>query len=80
MPNEDNQKKLKAIIVDELGCDENEVTPNARFTDHLGADSLDTYELAMRVEEEMGIEIPDEDLDNLQTVGELYAYVDRKTS
>ena len=51
------EEKVKQIIVDELGVDESEVTPNARFVDDLGADSLDTVELVMRFEEEFGIEI-----------------------
>src|SRR5947207_3018897 len=61
MPDQEIEQKVKQIIVDELGVDENEVTPNARFIDDLGADSLDTVELVMRFEEEFGIEIPDED-------------------
>ena len=60
MPDQEIENKVKQIIVDELGVDENEVTPNARFIDDLGADSLDTVELVMRFEEEFGIEIPDE--------------------
>jgi acyl carrier protein len=58
MPDQEIEQKVKQIIVDELGVDENEVTPNARFIDDLGADSLDTVELVMRFEEEFGIEIP----------------------
>ena len=57
MPDQEIENKVKQIIVDELGVDENEVTPNARFIDDLGADSLDTVELVMRFEEEFGIEI-----------------------
>ena len=56
MPDQEIENKVKQIIVDELGVDENEVTPNARFIDDLGADSLDTVELVMRFEEEFGIE------------------------
>ena len=62
------EEKVKQIIVDELGVDESEVTPNARFIDDLGADSLDTVELVMRLEEEFGIEIPDEDAEKITTV------------
>jgi acyl carrier protein len=58
MPDQEIENKVKQIIVDELGVDENEVTPNARFIDDLGADSLDTVELVMRFEEEFGIEMP----------------------
>ena len=56
MPDQEIENKVKQIIVDELGVDENEVTPNARFIDDLGADSLDTVELVMRFEEEFGID------------------------
>jgi acyl carrier protein len=70
------QSKIKQIIVDELGVDEAEVTPNARFIDDLGADSLDLVELVMRFEEEFGIEIPDEDSEKIQSVGDAYNYVE----
>jgi acyl carrier protein len=70
-------KRSKQIIVDELGVDENEVTPNARFIDDLGADSLDTVELVMRFEEEFGIEIPDEDAEKIQSVRDAYNYIDQ---
>ena len=68
--------KVKQIIVDELGVDENEVTPNARFIDDLGADSLDTVELVMRFEEEFGIEIPDEDAEKITRVREAVEYIE----
>jgi acyl carrier protein len=70
------QSKIKQIIFDELGVDEAEVTPNARFIDDLGADSLDLVELVMRFEEEFGIEIPDEDSEKIQSVGDAYNYVE----
>jgi acyl carrier protein len=70
------EAKVKQIIIDELGVDENEVTPNARFIDDLGADSLDTVELVMRFEEEFGIEIPDEDAEKIQSVRDAYTYID----
>ena len=57
--------KVKSIIVEQLGVDEEEVTPDASFVDDLGADSLDTVELVMAFEEEFGIEIPDEDAELL---------------
>jgi len=69
------ENKVKQIIVDELGVDENEVTPNARFIDDLGADSLDTVELVMRFEEEFGIEIPDEDAEKIRTVSDAVEYI-----
>ena len=64
------------IIIDELRVDENEVTPNARFIDDLGADSLDTVELVMAFEEEFGIEIPDEDAEKITRVKEAIEYID----
>ena len=69
------EDKVKAIIVEELGVDEAEVTANARFIDDLGADSLDTVELVMRFEEEFGIEIPDEDAEKITTVQQAIDYI-----
>jgi acyl carrier protein len=80
MPDQEIEQKVKQIIVDELGVDENEVTPNARFIDDLGADSLDTVELVMRFEEEFGIEIPDEDAEKIQSVRDAYNYIDQHKS
>ena len=60
--------KVKSIIVEQLGVDEEEVTPDASFVDDLGADSLDTVELVMAFEEEFGIEIPDEDAEKITRV------------
>jgi acyl carrier protein len=77
MANEEIQGKIKQIIVDELGVDEAEVTPNARFIDDLGADSLDLVELVMRFEEEFGIEIPDEDAEKIQSVSDAFNYVEQ---
>jgi acyl carrier protein len=74
---EEIEAKVKQIIVDELGVDEAEVTPNARFIEDLGADSLDTVELVMRFEEEFGIEIPDEDAEKIQSVRDAYTYIDQ---
>ena len=59
---------VKAIIVDQLGANEADVTPDAHFVDDLGADSLDTVELVMKFEEDFDIEIPDEDAEKIQTV------------
>ena len=70
--------KVKSIIVEQLGVDEEEVTPDASFVDDLGADSLDTVELVMAFEEEFGIEIPDEDAEQLQTVGDAVKYLQEK--
>jgi acyl carrier protein len=71
------EEKVKQIIVDELGVDESEVTPNARFIDDLGADSLDTVELVMRLEEEFGIEIPDESAEKIQSVRDALDYIEQ---
>jgi len=67
--------KVKGIIVEQLGVDEEEVTPDASFVDDLGADSLDTVELVMAFEEEFGIDIPDEDADKMKTVGDALNYL-----
>ena len=64
----DIAKRVKAIIVDKLGVDENEVTPEASFTNDLGADSLDTVELLMEFERVFGIKIPDEETSTIATV------------
>jgi acyl carrier protein len=70
------EEKVRQIIVEELGVDESEVTPKARFIDDLGADSLDTVELVMRFEEEFGIEIPDEDAEKITSVREAVTYIE----
>ena len=67
--------KVKSIIVEQLGVDEEEVTPDASFVDDLGADSLDTVELVMAFEEEFDIEVPDEDAEKLQAVGDVVTYI-----
>lgn len=69
------EEKVKKIIIDQLGVDEAEVTPAAKFIDDLGADSLDTVELVMALEEEFGIEIPDEDAEKIATVQDAIAYI-----
>jgi len=69
------EEKVKKIIVDQLGVDEAEVTPEAKFIDDLGADSLDTVELVMALEEEFEIEIPDEDAEKISTVRDAIAYI-----
>jgi len=70
--------KVKEIIINELGVEPEKVTPEASFVEDLGADSLDTVELVMAFEEEFGIEIPDEDAENLQTVGDAIRYLKEK--
>lgn len=71
-------EKVKKIIVDKLGVDESEVTEEASFTNDLGADSLDTVELIMEFEKEFDISIPDEEAENIQTVGQAVAYVGKE--
>jgi acyl carrier protein len=73
-------EKVKSIIVEQLGVDTEEVTPAASFTDDLGADSLDIVELVMAFEEEFGIEIPDEDAENITTVQDAINYIDSHVS
>jgi acyl carrier protein len=73
-------EKVKSIIVEQLGVDTEEVTPAASFTDDLGADSLDIVELVMAFEEEFGIEIPDEDAENITTVQDAINYIDQHVS
>ena len=73
------EDKVKSIIVDQLGVKAEEVTIAASFVDDLGADSLDTVELVMALEEEFGIEIPDEDAEKMTTVGEAVKYISSKT-
>lgn len=68
-------EKVKAIVAEQLGVKIEEVKEDAKFIDDLGADSLDTVELVMALEEEFGAEIPDEDAEKLTTVGEAIAYI-----
>ena len=68
--------KVKSIIVEQLGVDEEEVTPDASFVDDLGADSLDTVELVMEFEEEFDITIPDEEAEKIGTVGQAISYIE----
>ena len=70
--------RVKKIIVDQLGCEEDQVTPEASFVDDLGADSLDTVELVMALEEEFGVEIPDEDAEKIATVQNAIDYIKAK--
>jgi acyl carrier protein len=68
--------RVKAIIVDKLGVDEKEVTPEANFTNDLGADSLDTVELIMEFEKEFNIAIPDDQAEKIATVGDAISYIE----
>ncbi len=69
-------EKVNKIIVDKLGVDESEVTAEASFTNDLGADSLDTVELIMEFEKEFDLSIPDEQAENIQTVGQAITYLE----
>jgi len=73
----DITSRVKAIIVDKLGVDENDVTLEANFTTDLGADSLDTVELIMEFEKEFDIQIPDDQAEQIQTVGQAVAYIEK---
>lgn len=77
---QDIDAKVKSIIVDKLGVDEAEVTPEANFTNDLGADSLDTVELIMEFEKEFDISIPDEDAENIATVEDAVKYIKSRKS
>ncbi|MBK7342925.1 MAG: acyl carrier protein [Saprospiraceae bacterium] len=70
-------ERVKNIIVEKLGVDESQVTPEASFTNDLGADSLDTVELIMEFEKEFDISIPDEEAENIQTVGQAVTYLEK---
>jgi acyl carrier protein len=69
------EERVKKIICEQLGVEEDEVTPEAKFIEDLGADSLDTVELVMAFEEEFGLEIPDEDAEKIATVGDAVTYI-----
>ena len=68
--------KVKEIIVDQLDADENDVTQDASIRDDLGADSLDVVDLVMSIEEEFDIEVPDEEVANMKTVGDIVKYIE----
>jgi acyl carrier protein len=74
------EEKVKSIIVEQLGVDANEVTPEASFVDDLGADSLDTVELVMAFEEAFNMEIPDEAAEKIQKVKDAVAYIEKNSS
>lgn len=75
----DTASRVKAIIVDKLGVEESEVTPEASFTNDLGADSLDTVELIMEFEKEFNIAIPDDQAEKIGTVGDAVSYIEENT-
>ena len=72
------EDKVKSIIVEQLGVKAEDITPESSFINDLGADSLDTVELVMALEEEFGVEIPDEDAEKISTVGEAIKYIEQK--
>jgi acyl carrier protein len=73
--NEEIELKVKALVVKQLGVSEGEVAANKSFIDDLGADSLDIVELVMAMEDEFGFEIPDEEAENIRTVGDAVGYI-----
>ena len=76
---ENLEDRVKKIIIEQLAVDSAEVTPQAQFVQDLGADSLDTVELVMALEEEFDIEIPDEDAEKIKPVGEAVRYITKKS-
>jgi acyl carrier protein len=74
------EDKIREIIVEQLGVTAEEVVPEASFIDDLGADSLDIVELVMAIEEEFGLEIPDEDAERMQSIGDAISYVEERTA
>ena len=76
MAKEEIFDKLKELVVDQLGVAEDEVTMEASMQDDLGADSLDLVDLVMSVEEEFGVKVADEDLENIKTVGDIVNYIE----
>ncbi len=75
----DIESRVRDIIINELGVEPEKVTKEASFVEDLGADSLDTVELVMAFEEEFGIDIPDEDAEQMRTVGDAVAYLEKNT-
>lgn len=71
--------KIREIIVEQLDVDEDKVTPEASITEDLGADSLDVVDLVMSIEESFDIEIPDEEVENIKTVGDIVKFIEAKT-
>ncbi|HEX9439487.1 MAG TPA: acyl carrier protein [Roseiflexaceae bacterium] len=76
MPSPEMVERLKKIVAEQLGVDESKIVPNARFTDDLNADSLDLVEMIMSLEEEFGVEIPDEDAEKIVSVQDAITYID----
>ena len=77
MPSPEMVERLKKIVAEQLGVDESKIVPAARFTDDLNADSLDLVEMIMSLEEEFGVEIPDEDAEKILSVQDAIDYIDQ---
>jgi acyl carrier protein len=77
MSDKSTEERVKDIIVEQLGVNADQVTTDAKFIEDLGADSLDTVELVMAFEEEFGIEVPDEEAEKLQSVGDVVRYIEK---
>ena len=75
MSDKSTEDRVKDIIVDQLGVNADQVNPEAKFVEDLGADSLDTVELVMAFEEEFDVEVPDEEAEKLQSVGDVITYI-----
>jgi acyl carrier protein len=75
MADQNVESKVKEIIVSKLGVEDSQITPSASFTNDLGADSLDTVELVMEFEKAFNLQIPDEDAEKIQTVGDAITYI-----
>jgi acyl carrier protein len=75
---QDVQKRITAILIDKLGINESEITPDASFVKDLGIDSLDYAELVMEFEQTFDIKIPDDDAEKMQTIGQAVAYIESK--
>ncbi len=78
MADQNVESKVKEIIVSKLGVEDSQITPAASFTNDLGADSLDTVELVMEFEKAFNLQIPDEDAEKIQTVGDAITYINSK--
>ena len=79
MPSPEMEARLKKIVAEQLGVEESKIVPSARFSEDLNADSLDLVEMIMELEEEFGIEIPDEDAEKIISVQDALTYIERKS-
>jgi acyl carrier protein len=80
MASPEMEARLKKIVAEQLGVDESKIVPSARFSEELNADSLDLVEMIMSLEEEFGVEIPDEDAEKILTVGDAMSYIESHMS